>query len=269
MTAARPLRLLHLTDPHLFADEAGEIYGVRTAETFTATLQHAVMTSPGPIDAALVTGDIAEDGQSATYERFRGEMIALDLPVLCLPGNHEDRATMTRILTGPPLQVCGTRRFPGWRIVMLDSHLPGSDEGFISTDELLRLERELAAAASEHVLVCVHHQPVPVGSPWLDAYGIVNAPAILERIAAHGNVRAVLFGHVHQALDRMHEGVRMMSTPSTCAQFTPHTERCVMDLAPPGFRWLELFPDGRIETEVVWLEALRLAERPPDTRQEA
>jgi Icc protein len=266
---SRPLRLLHLTDPHLFADEAGEIYGVRTAATFAAALQRGLMIAPGPLDAVLVTGDIAEDGESATYERFRGDMAALELPVLCLPGNHEDRGQMTRILSEPPLQLCGTHRMPGWRIVMLDSHLAGSDEGFLHTDELLRLERELMAATGEHVLVCVHHQPVPVGSPWLDAYGLVNADAFLSRLEAQGNVRAVLFGHVHQATDRLHRGIRMMSTPSTCAQFTPHTERCVMDVAPPGFRWLSLLPDGRIETEVVWLEELRLAERPPDTRQEA
>ena len=263
------LRLLHLTDPHLFADKSGEIYGVRTAETFAATLQHALMTASGDIDALLVTGDIAEDGESATYERFRREMVALDLPVLCLPGNHEDRGGMARILSEPPLQLCGTRRLCGWRIVLLDSHLPGSDEGFLHAEELARLERELVAASGEHVLVCVHHQPVPVGSQWLDAYGLVNADAFLSRLAAHDNVRAVLFGHVHQASDRMHRGIRMMSTPSTCAQFTPHTDRCIMDLAPPGFRRLELLPDGRIETEVVWLEELRLAQRPPDTRQEA
>jgi len=267
MTTPRSLRLLHLTDPHLFADEAGEIYGVRTAETFAATLQHALMTTPGEIDAVLVTGDIAEDGDAATYERFRREMAALDLPVLCLPGNHEDRGAMTRILSEPPLQLCGTHTLPGWRIILLDSHLAGSDEGFLHADELLRLERELAAAADENVLVCVHHQPVPIGSPWLDAYGIVNADAFLPRLEAQGNVRAVLFGHVHQVSDRLHRGIRMMSTPSTCAQFTPNTDRCVMDLAPPGFRWLQLQPDGRIETEVVWLEALRLSERPPDTRQ--
>lgn len=269
MNATHPLRLLHLTDPHLFADEDGEIYGVRTAKTFATTLQHALMTASKDIDAILVTGDIAEDGRPATYRRFRQQMAALDVPVLCLPGNHEDRAAMTRVLSDPPLQLCGARRLPPWHIVMLDSHLEGSDKGFLSDDELLRLERELIAAIGGHVLVCVHHQPVPVGSPWLDAYGIANADAFLPRLEAQGNVRAVLFGHVHQASDRLHRGIRMISSPSTCAQFTPDTERCVMDLSPPAFRWLQLHPDGRIETEVVWLEEMRLAERPPDTRQEA
>jgi Icc protein len=62
--------------------------------------------------------------------------------------------------------------------------------------------------------------------------------------------------------------MRMMSTPSTCAQFTPNTETCVMDLRPPGFRWLELLPNGDISTEVVWLDELRQTDRPPDSRRE-
>jgi hypothetical protein len=29
---------------------------------------------------------------------------------------------------------------------------------------------------------------------------------------------------------------------------------CVMDSRPPGYRWLRLWPDGRFDTEVKWLE---------------
>jgi Icc protein len=263
------LRLLHLTDLHLFEDVAGEIYGVRTDDTFRATLARALETAPGPIELILVTGDIAEDGRTATYRRFRTEILAAGLPVMCIPGNHEDREALGAVLSAPPLQLGGARRLGGWHVVMLDSHLPGRDEGELGEPELDLLDRELAAAGDAHVLVCVHHQPVPVGSAWLDAYGLRNPGAFLSRIEGRPNVRAVLFGHVHQASDRMHRGIRMMSTPSTCAQFTPNTQTCVMDLAPPGFRWLELLPDGSLRTEVVWLEELRRSERPPDSRQEA
>ena len=268
MTTAGSLRLLHLTDLHLFEDVAGEIYGVQTDQTFRATLSHALGSAPGPIDAILVTGDIAEDGRTATYRRFREEILNAGPPVLCIPGNHEDRTPLGEILSNPPLQLCGTRRLDRWYVILLDSHLPGRDEGHLTAAELDRLDRELRAAGDSHVLVCVHHQPVPVGSPWLDAYGLANAGEFLSRIEAQGNVRAVVCGHVHQASDRMHGGVRFMSTPSTCAQFTPQTERCIMDLAPPGYRWLELLPDGSLRTEVVWLEELRRHERPPDSRQE-
>lgn len=268
MSPVRPPRLLQVTDPHLFEDEAGEIYGVTTAVTFRAVLAAALDSPPGPVDAVLVTGDIAEDGARGTYERFRAEMSRLGLPVLCIPGNHEDPVVLAEFVADPPLQYCGTLRLPGWRVLMLDSHLPRSPAGQLSEGELTRLDRALADAQGEHVLVALHHQPVPIGSRWLDAFGLRDPEAFLGRIRAAGNVRAVLWGHVHQAYDRMHDGIRMMSTPSTCAQFTPHTERCVMDLRPPGFRWIELMPDGSIVTEVVWLEHMRQGERPPDSRRE-
>lgn len=264
---AAHLRLLHLTDPHLFADESRELYGVRTSATFETTLKQALEDARERPDALLITGDIADDGQAATYERFRSIMSSLDLPVLCVPGNHEDVPLMSRMFNGGSLQYCGSRLFANWRIVLLDSHVQGEDWGRLGDSEIQRLDEELAAARDEHVLVCLHHQPVPVGSPWLDGVGLRDAAEMRRVIAAHGNVRGVLFGHVHQASDRTVDGVRILSTPSTCAQFTPHTQTCVMDLRPPGYRWLRLDEAGGIETDVVWLEDLRQTERPPDSRQ--
>jgi Icc protein len=267
VTAPGPVRLLQLTDPHLYADESRELYGVNTAATFRAALARGLAEAPGPLDAILVTGDIAEDGQRATYERFRSMMSGLGVPVMCIPGNHEDLPTLSSVLNEPPLHFCGSASFRDWRIVMLDSHVPGDDAGRLDEEELARLDRELTAAAGQHVLVCLHHQPIPMGSPWLDTVGLQNGDALRSIMARHGNVRAVLWGHVHQASDRHRDGVRMMSTPSTCAQFTPSTQACVMDLRPPGFRRLELLPDGQLRTEVVWLEELRQTERPPDSRR--
>lgn len=269
VTNLAPIRLLHLSDPHLFEDASRSLYGVNTEATFRATLARALAGAPASLDAVLVTGDVAEDGCRGTYERFRSAMAGLGVPVLCLPGNHENRDALNSILDQPPLQYCGSRDLPGWRIVMLDSHVPGEDWGRLADTELARLDHELAAAGNRHVLLCLHHQPVPVGSPWLDNYGLRNAEALQALLDRHDGVRGVLFGHVHQAFDRTLRGIRMLSTPATCAQFTPDTRTCVMDLRPPGFRWLQLMPTGVIETEVVWLDELRKTERPPDSRREA
>jgi Icc protein len=266
MAAARSLRLLQITDTHLFEDASAELYGLRTADSFEAVLEAAMAESSGRVDAILATGDIAEDGRRRTYERFRDRLARLDVPVLCLPGNHEDPEVMAEVLSSPPLQYCGSLRLGGWRIVMLDSHVPHQPGGRLGDDELGRLDRELRDPAGEHVLVCLHHQPIPMGSAWLDAVGLGNTGDLLPRLVAHGRVRAVAWGHVHQASDRVHAGIRMLSTPSTCAQFAPGTDQCVMDLEPPGYRWLELGPDGTIDTRVGWVEAWRRGERPPDTR---
>jgi 3',5'-cyclic-AMP phosphodiesterase len=269
VSSTRPLRLLHITDTHLFEDESEELYGVVTGASFRAVIGQALAEVNGRIDAVLATGDIAEDGRRGTYERFRSQVLPFGVPVLCVPGNHEDPAILAKVIDIPPLQYCGSLQLPGWRVVMLDSHVPDKPGGWLVDSELARLEQELAASAGQHVLVCMHHQPIPIGSPWLDAVGLDNAAAFEAIVSRHDNVRAVLWGHVHQASDRMHRGIRMMSTPSTCAQFTPHTQRCIMDLEPPGYRWLELAADGSINTHVVWLEAWRRTERPPDSRQAA
>ena len=67
-------------------------------------------------------------------------------------------------------------------------------------------------------------------------------------------MRAVVWGHVHQDFDAMRGPVRLLSTPSTCAQFKPGAEKFAVDTRPPGYRILELGVDGAIRTEVVWLE---------------
>jgi Icc protein len=267
-TGPRTIRLLQVTDTHLFADESGELYGVQTWKSFRAVLDAAREIAHPGYDGILVTGDVAEDGRRETYERFREEMSSWGVPVLCIPGNHENRELMTEILGRPPFQYAGARDFGDWRVVMLESHVPGKDHGEISESELARLERELSTASDSHVLVCVHHQVMPVGSPWLDGVGLRNHETVLALLERHDNVRGVLFGHVHQASDRLHGELHVMSTPSTCAQFTPFTRTAVMDLRPPGFRWLELTPTGGINTGVEWLEHWQVTERPPDSRRE-
>jgi Icc protein len=63
----------------------------------------------------------------------------------------------------------------------------------------------------------------------------------------------VLFGHVHQELDAMFDGLRMIATPSTCAQFKPLSDEFAADNTPPAWRTLTLHADGRVETQLKWL----------------
>jgi len=266
MHAARPARLLHLTDPHLLAAETGEIYGVRTALSFEKVLLQARGDEFGAPDAILVTGDIADDRAEQTYLNFRRHMRGWQLPVLCVPGNHDVPALMASLLQGDGFQYCGRARFGNWTVVMLDTHLPHEPSGLVSSEELARLDAALRDEHARHVLVCLHHPPVPVGSAWLDAVGLRNGPELTELLGRHPNVRAVLAGHVHQSYDRVHGGVRVLTTPSTCAQFTPETANCLMDLKPPGYRWLLLDPDGSIRSEVRWLHDWIVTGRPVDSR---
>jgi Icc protein len=103
------------------------------------------------------------------------------------------------------------------------------------------------------VLVCLHHPPVPVGSAWLDGVGLQNGAALLEVLDRNPQVRGVIAGHVHQEFDQQRGALRLLTTPSTCAQFTPRMQHCVMDQRPPGYRRLSLHEDGTLATRVGWL----------------
>lgn len=266
MTPAEPLRILHVTDLHLCAAPEGELYQVRTNASFRAVMERALGDRDWRPAAVLVTGDIAEDPTAEVYERFRSEMEALGLPVLCLPGNHDDPAVMAAVLNSGNISVCASRSLARWQLVLLDSFVPGEDGGTLAPAELQRLESALVQAKDRWVAVAVHHQPLPIGSAWLDAAGLTNGQDLLSLLARYQHARLVVWGHVHQASDRHQGRIRLLSTPSTCAQFTPNTERCLMDTRPPGFRRLSLGPSGEIDTEVHWLEDWSLARRPADSR---
>ncbi len=244
------VRILQFTDPHLFADANGELKEVNTFASLQAVVKHARVRSRSP-HLTLLTGDLAQDKSERAYQRLRQVFADSDSPVGCLPGNHDDKTRMRELLGNPPFQYCGGFRLADWRIVLLDTSVPGMVGGRLDETELSILENTLNTMDERFALICVHHQPIPIGSRWLDAIGLENSEAFLDVIKPFESVRGVLWGHVHQEFDKTVDGVRFMSSPSTCAQFMPNTRDFTLDTADPGYRWLELSADGGIDTGVV------------------
>jgi len=125
------------------------------------------------------------------------------------------------------------------------------------TAELARLDSALAQSP-KHAMVCLHHHPIAMGSRWLDSVGLAQPEDFWSVIDAHTNVRAVVWGHVHQAFDGSRGAVRLFATPSTGAQFLPKSDRYAVDSAPPAYRSFELHADGRIDSQVHWVESAQL-----------
>jgi Icc protein len=250
----KTLRLLQISDTHLHATKDSRMRGVNTYDTFRAVLDRARADEAWPPDAVLVSGDIVQDESRAGYRLFRSEMEPLGVRVLCLPGNHDDPKLMDEILSGEPFQFCGSTRIEGWSLVLLNTFLTGEDAGGLGDRRLEALAAALREHESQHVLVCMHHQPLKMGSAWLDGVGLRDADQFLRILDQNAHVRGVLWGHVHQASDRTRGNVRFLSAPSTCSQFLPSSDFFAIDSRPPGMRWLELHGDGRIDTEIVWLD---------------
>jgi 3',5'-cyclic-AMP phosphodiesterase len=248
------IRLTHFTDPHLYGSETESLRGIATLPALKATLAHAKASdSSWPPDAVLVTGDIVQDDPGG-YAHFRELFGSLGKPVLCLPGNHDEPAALRRELGHPPFVVGGTYDMGLWRIVLLDSCIPGSASGRLSERSLAELDEALGSASNRHCMVCLHHHPIAMESRWLDRVGLENAAEFLQIIDRHRTVRALVWGHVHQRYDGLRKGVRMLATPSTCAQFVPRATDFAVDRLPPAYRTLELLADGSLLTEVSWVD---------------
>lgn len=251
------MQVLQITDPHLYGNASGNLRGVETDSSLRNVLEDALLPGPGAPDhdyaAILVTGDLVQDDPSG-YLRFKSILGNLHTPVLCVPGNHDEPEVMQRSLDVAPFRYCGTHAFGDWQFVMLDSYDQGHVGGRLDAAELARLDADLTKSAA-HALVCLHHHPIAMGSRWLDGVGLANVADFWRVIEAHRHVRGVVWGHVHQVFDGERDGVRLFATPSTGAQFLPHSDRYAVDSRPPAYRRFELRPDGGIETEVRWVES--------------
>ena len=247
---ARRLRVLQLSDCHLFADAGERLYDVDPRASLERVLQTLAMRH-ADADLLLATGDLAQDASADAYRYLAERLDRLGLPVFWIPGNHDDAETMRRCLRGPSWHGHKLIVAADWVLVLLDSTLAGEVSGRVSEAQLAFAERALDRYRDRHALVALHHQAIDCGSEWIDRKGYPDNAALRRRLLGHDNLRAVIWGHVHQQGEFELDGVRWLSAPSTCAQFAPASVDFAVGAEAPGYRWLDLLGDGTLETGVV------------------
>lgn len=246
------LRLVQITDTHLNGPEDGHLLGMKTLHSMNCVLD--IVRSEQPrMDAILVTGDLAQDGSIRAYQHLHNALSDFPCPVFWFEGNHDNPASLQQVANGTE-HLHRIVRTPHWQLILLNSQVVGSVYGHLAEDQLQLLEQSLQERPDLHTLISFHHHPLPMGSRWIDTIGLRNADDLLAIVRRHNNVRCVLWGHVHQESDQTIDGVRYLSTPSTCVQFTPGSENFSVDTLAPGYRWLDLHPDGRLDTGVSRVE---------------
>ncbi len=256
------LRVIQVTDTHLYAQTDRCLVGLNTFDTFTAVLDR-IAQQASDVDLVLATGDLVHDATPQGYLRLRRHLGALQRPVYCLPGNHDSPAVMAQVMDEGLVTMAASAVHGDWVFVLLDSTFPGEAGGHLSAAQLSLLDQRLSAHADKHALVCLHHQPIPIGSAWMDRMALDNAPELFAVIDRHPQVRGLIWGHIHQAYRAQRNGVRLLGAPATCIQFTPGLDDLEVDQSLPGYRWLILHPDGRIDTGVDRLPSLPAGARSP------
>lgn len=239
------IRLVQISDCHA-ASGTGSLYrGLDAVRSLQGLLPAIRSWQP---DLLLLTGDVSEDASPASYGRISGLLDLIGIPVLALPGNHDDPDVMKQYFPIGPWEGPWLQAVKGWQFVLLDSTGREEIAGIFPANRLQRLEEGLKHADSRHVLVALHHQPVEVGSPWIDKYALRYSVDLMDLLEGDSRVRCVAFGHVHQDFAAERGSMKLLGSPSSVANSIPGQDKFTLDEGGPACRWLELGRDGGIKT---------------------
>ena len=249
-TPQEVFRIVQVTDPHLFNDPNSELLGINTQASFSQVLTE-IQQQHYAYDLVLATGDLVQDSSDNGYLRFCENVKSLEKMVFWIPGNHDFQPKMVEFLTKENVNA-GKHILLGehWQILLLDSQVQGVPHGQLEPEELAWLQAKLATYPQRYTLVVLHHHLLSTGSRWLDQHNLRNPHELAGILEPFPRVKAILYGHIHQQVDSSWHGYHVMATPSTCIQFKPDCNTFTLDTLQPGWREIELYADGHIETRV-------------------
>lgn len=223
------LRILHLSDTH-FAGDGGRHYGVvDTAEHLRRALSHVGHLL---FDLVVVSGDVSEDGTEESYrdvlEHLTPWAQARGARLVFAMGNHDRREAFRAVLGGgqpdageselPGIElerpVASVVTEGGWRVIVLDSSVPGAGYGELDAAQKTFLREALAAPAEHGTVVVVHHPPVHAQTNLLQALALDEHDGRdLIDIVRGTDVRVVLSGHYHLPITEFVSGVAVTVAP--------------------------------------------------------
>lgn len=244
------IKILQLTDTHLFSDPRGMLLGCVTDSSLKRVIERAQIHGY-EADLIIATGDLVQDESRDGYVRLREHLSTFGAPVYAIPGNHDEPNLMAEVYNEGIMQFCNRIKTGNWQVFFLNTFQAGEVGGVVDPSALAHMRCHLEADPESFALVCMHHHPVPIGSAWLDSIGIADSNSFNEFVASHPQIRIVMWGHIHQEWDEIRGHARYLGTPSTCFQFAPGLERMALDHRMPGARRLTLLHDGTIRTEVL------------------
>ncbi len=238
------------TDLHIgFEREGPYDSNMQRFETVLARLTEA---SSLP-DMLLLTGDLTEHGDAESFARLADAVGGLPFPVWPMAGNHDSRAVLCEVFPHVSPQdgfIQYSVEADGLRLVLLDTLEDGRHGGAFCEARADWLARELTAHPDTPTVIVMHHPPFPAGIDWLDCRE--DEPWVrrfADSIAGHGQVEAILCGHLHRTIYGQFNGIPAMVCPSTAPQIAldlravdpDHSDGRAMVVAePPGYalhRW--------------------------------
>lgn len=243
--------IVQISDTHLMDLPDKDFIELNPERTFHQIIDE-ILSRHQHIDTILHTGDVAQVPKPVTYQRYLNYMGSLNIPFYQTPGNHDDPSCFPY----PQKSKLSVISLDRWCVILLDSAVVGKVDGLIDEEQLNHLEQALKQHQDQHILIGCHHHPLEMKSAWIDQHCLKNTDQLMNILCKYPNVKAVIHGHVHQEAEIYFKHIPIFSVPSTCVQFKPLSQDFALDEDTPGYRLLNLYDDGRLETEIFRVESM-------------
>lgn len=243
------LVIIQITDSHLLETEKSLFLGVNPEQHFQQILQLILEQQP-QIDYILHTGDIAQEPSPEVYQRYLKNMQMLEIPFNHTLGNHDDPLCFP-FLSHQNDEIC-IINLEHWQIILLNSAVVGRVDGEISQKQLQELKEQLLKS-NKNTLIALHHHPILMQSEWLDHHRLKNNNEFLQILAEFPQVKACIFGHVHQDFYAQWKHIHFYATPAISVQFKPKNQEFSLDNTAPAYRSLVLKENGSFHTQIHYL----------------
>ena len=205
--------IAQITDLHLGATHGGP--DATNEARLDEVLARLKAMDPRP-ELLLVTGDLTESGDAASFRAVAERLEGFGCPVLLSIGNHDDRANFRAqfpMIGGAKSGVGdggddGSGDFIQYvheaealRVIVLDSVDADRHGGAFCEARARWLAARLDEAPHAPTLVTIHHPPIESGIGWMT---VAPHEPWVERLsgvlAGRGNVIALLSGHLHRPI---------------------------------------------------------------------
>ncbi len=248
------LKFVHITDTHLLDNAEETFRNLNTKESLESVLSHMESSYPD-VDFLLFTGDISQTGSEQSYALFKSVIEQYELPIFCVPGNHDTPSLLQQTVSNSPDESINIVQLGQFTLVLLNSWVEGEHHGMLSQHCLQQLDDHLNSCGKQFNIIAIHHPPVPINCSWLDEIALQNQTELLQVIKKHPENSLLLFGHIHQEFEHQIDKLRLLATPSTCHQFTEKPEgRSHAEKSKPAYRYIKLYNSNNIQTKVHYIK---------------
>jgi len=248
------MKILQLSDTHLRGDGLLSFQVADTVKAMNDAMNYFSKMEQQP-DLYIVTGDLADNGNVAAYQKLREKLVQLPAPVYIVPGNHDDRLLFREIFPEMcPVKedihpyICYTIDDMPIRIIVVDTSIPHTHWGALSEPVADWLDRRVQEYPDKPTLVFTHHPPFITGMSMMDE-GFENAERYARILQKHNNLK-LCCGHMHCNISTVWHGIPVITSP-------PISMVMELDLKPgggdrffltdPGYL-LHHYCDGRVNT---------------------